>query len=211
MNRRRALIAAQQSNVFPDWFQRCEYIRNTDYRTYIDTGIVPDNETGMKYIFSIHTTSQAGWFLMGCRESSTTNSRFVVGASPSADTAIYTGFNVVYPTGAPYVVDTKFTVFVNYKNERKTYAEGYASSDINDTLSSITRSIWISNANSPSGLRQGMIQVDSYECEITQGSSVIRHYFSGYNRDTGIAGLYDTVTRTFLTSASVNFDKGADV
>jgi len=215
--RRRALIGAQK-DVFPAWFQRCEYIKNPSAgRSWINTGVVPNDETGILYDFEItgNLANAVDIPFIGCRENSR-STRFFFGKYLSSSTSsMYMGFNDVLLMGIPQQTNVRLQGYLNYKNSR---IAKYSNSNEIAISSSLyqprTETIYINNMNNAGQVLGNDVMggLRTFYAEITQGTQIIHKYFPGYNTESGVIGLYDTCQKEFLTnSGSSDFIKGADI
>lgn len=198
----KGLTLLYQSSLLPAGYIQLSYIENPDENAYINTGILPDDTTGFKVRMSVKNTTTDLYYL-GCRENNSTDSRFGLG--------VYNGHT--YMTLGTYYSDannwtiTKYIPFVaenNYKNSRVATMNGLNPVSVG-TLSGITftRNIYLFKSNQP--LLQSTANCRIYDCEITQGNSVVAHFIPCLDNN-GVACMYDTVRKqTFYSAGSSDF------
>lgn len=191
-----------QSSLLPSGYIRLDYIENPDQNAYIDTGIAPDDTIGFKVRMSVKNTTTDLYYL-GCREVMQTDSRFGLGVY---DGHTYMAFGTYYsdPNNWTITSDTPFVAENNYKNSRVATMNGLYPVSVG-ALSGITftRNIYLFKSNMST--LQTTANCRIYDCEITQGTSVVAHFIPCLDNN-GVACMYDTVRQqTFYSASSSNF------
>ena len=191
-----------QSSILPTGYIRLDYIENPDQNAYINTGIMPDDTTGFKVRMSVKNTTTDLYYL-GCREIMQTDSRFGLGVY---DGHTYMAFGTYYSDVNNWTItsDTPFVAENNYKNSRVATMDGLNPVSVG-TLRGIafTRNIYLFKSNMPT--LQTTANCRIYECEITQGTSVVAHFIPCLDNN-GVACMYDIVRhQTFYSSGSSDF------
>lgn len=191
-----------QNSLLPSGYTRLDYIENPDQNAYIDTGILPDDTTGFKVNMSVKDIN-ADLYYLGARESDRTDSRFGLGVY---QVHTYMALGTYYSNVTEWTItsDTPFVAENNYKNSRVATMDGQNSVSVG-TLSGITftRNIYLFKANLPTPQTTSYCRI--YDCEITQGSSVVAHFIPCLDNN-GVACMYDTIRKqTFYSAGSSYF------
>lgn len=194
--------AAFVKDLLPEGYIRLDYIENPDQNAYINTGITPDDTTGFKARMSVRDITTDLYYL-GCRESNQTDSRFGLGVYQGHT---YMALGIYYSdvNGWTITRDTPFVAENNYKNSRVATMNGLYPVSVG-SLSGITftRNIYLFKANQQTSQTTESCRI--YECEITQGTSVVAHFIPCFD-DNGVACMYDTVRhQTFYSAGSSDF------
>ena len=179
--------------ILPSGYTQLEYIQSTGTQ-YIDTGIVADNNTGVKLEASFSDVT-SDMVRFGSR-TTTGDTRFTIG---SINGYIYFGWGSIISNNTYSVsTNTKYTIKLNHMNNRKAQYGNYNQMDITSDLPTQTYNTLLFAHN-----RAGTITYSSYKlygCEITSGQNIIRKFIPCKN-SSNVVGMYDTVTGTFFENA----------
>lgn len=209
------LFGGTEQRNLPSGHQQLDYLQG-DGAAYIETDVVPTNNTGMKIVFEYATSGPAApsgtydgdlprqdtFFISTNSGSIGSSVAFIAhrGATLYAD-SIYTEIPVQGKT---------YTININYKNSGTMGIEGFTQINVgtDDVLSNKALLFARLNYNNDN--------ITASSCKIkyvefTEGTEVIRKYYP--DRYNNALGLYDTVTNTFLTNknSTGTFTAGADV
>ena len=192
------------SHNLPSAYQEVEYIESTGTQ-YIDTGIVADNSTGVKLEASFSDVT-SDMVRFGSR-TTTGDTRFTIG---TINGYIYFGWGTTISNNTYTIsTNTKYSIKLNYLNNRKAQYGNYGEIDITSDLPTQTYNTLIFAHN-----RVGTITYSTYKlygCEITSGQNVVRKFIPCYRILDGVIGLYDLVNNQFYTNAGTGtFTKGND-
>lgn len=183
----------------PKEYVKLNYIES-DGNSYINTGIIPDNDTGFKVKLScvVRPTDN---FIYGAREG--TNGRFVLGVSSQNGNYFYFGYgNQSGSTNEWYVdVYSEHSLELNYKNSKTSLIDNKGLVRLNGTLPefNINTTITIFGRNysgSFVGFRQRV-----YENKISQNSQLVRNFIPCKRIVDNEIGMYDLVSKEFFTNA----------
>lgn len=184
-----------------------EYLESTGTQ-WIDTGIIPNNETGVKLEFSIKTPA-GDTFRFGCRQDSG-NTRFVIGTSPIS---LYAGFGGVIEASPTHdtFVGRRNVAQLNFLNSRvfKTNIGtiGSGLEDISDIT--FTYPLIMFGRNSAGSVSANAQTV--YACQISQGSELVRDFIPVVDMN-GVACMYDKVSnKLFYSQGTEDFIAGNKV
>ena len=198
-------IGDTAQSILPLEYQQIEYLRSTGTQ-YIDTGVIPDNETGFSIDMSLDNMA-TDRFLFGCRQDSGEYSRFVLGVSQN----IYFGFGMAVNNLAKWKVNinTFFNAKLNFLNSRVANVNDNNDLGINPLKVAITYSIIMFGRNSAGSISSSAQTIKA--CKISQGDAIIRDFIPCYRKADGVAGMYDLVEGVFYTNKGTGtFIKGAN-
>ena len=189
----------------PSEYQQVEYIESTGTQ-YIDTGVIPNNETGLKIKLSLPEIIN-DTFRFGCRQD-TGNTRFILG---SQDSVAYFGFgNLIHPRGTGYWIineNVPFTASLNYLNSRTANINNLNNQNVSNISINFTYSLIMFGRNSSGTITSSAQKV--YSCEITNGNEIVRDFIPCYRKSDNVIGMYDLVENKFYTNAGTGtFLKG---
>lgn len=193
----------------PSEYQQVEWVGSTGTQ-YINTGIIPNDEFGMKLI-ATNTAPQIvslDYMFLGIRQN---NKRWFLAQSYNS---WYYGWNNYHYVAINDSVQNVFsTISLNYKNDRKYIVEGGRTVNLTESLySNFTASAFVFAANDGNNNAIYQAKCKIQFAEITNGNNVIANYVPCYRKSDGEIGMYDTVSATFFTNAGTGtFTKGADV
>lgn len=189
----------------------------SDGTAYVDTGIVPDNQTGLKAVCSVPPYNGTDNIVVGTRESSD-NTRFWLDFDWT-DSQFIVGFNSYTRTPFSTLGMTRnnyYPISVNWLNDRKGIANDIEIRDLSSvTLKTITKNIYVfkPNYSSLSAPYYGKVKSVS----ISQGDQEVRRFVpvpAGLViGSTTISAncLFDIVTQTpYYNAGSGSFTIGQD-
>lgn len=148
----------------------------SDGTAYVDTGIVPDNQTGLKVVCSVPPYNGTDNIVVGTRETAG-NTRFWIDLDWT-DSKVHFGFNN-YLSGSFSNLNMQrgkyYQTSLNWLNDRKGIANGIEVRDVsNITLSAQTKNIYVFKPN------YSTLNVPYYgkvkSVCISQGTQVVRHF-----------------------------------
>ena len=189
----------------------------SDGTAYVDTGIVPDNQTGLKVVCSVPPYNGTDNIVVGTRET-TGNTRFWIDLDWT-DSKVHFGFNN-YLSGSFSTLNMQrgkyYQTSLNWLNDRKGIANGVQVRDVsNITLSAQTKNIYVfkPNYSSLSAPYYGKVKSVS----ISQGDQEVRRFVpvpAGLViGSTTISAncLFDIVTQTpYYNAGGGNFTYGKE-
>lgn len=186
--------------------QRVEYLEGTNSQ-YIDTGIVPDSQTGISIV--ANSPSSNDTYIVGCRNTTETNTRWVIGTLPDN---FYCGYGEQIDA-SPSLKPSKAKLSLNYLNDGMFIAQNAEDVSIISSarlpILSFTPSYDIrlfggkSNTNYPWSGKM-------YECTITQGSNIIRHFVPV--RVGSVGYMYDDLNGVlYSNNGTGSFTYGNDI
>lgn len=184
------------------------YLESTGTQ-YIDTGIVPDADTGI--LVKAMSSNSTDTYLAGLREDGN-NTRWCIGHS-GANTQYYYGYGN-WATGGSSYTSMSVIARLNYNNINKfAISEFDGSSQMNVALPALpftpARSIYIFGANyyAESGVARWSGRI--YSAQITQDNVLVRDFVP--TSVNGIGYMYDKVTKQLYgNSGTGNFIIGTD-
>ena len=193
LTRRRALLGIRKG-LLPQQYQQVEYLESTGTQ-YIDTDVVPNNETGFCLIASFPEVVN-DIYRFGCKGSGAEN-RFVVA---TASNSIYFGFNGIVPNGG------KWNILANcfYKLELNFFNSRYADVDNRSPYywgypwGSIPYSALMFGRNNSGNISASAQRIK--ECKMTQGNKLVRDFIPCYRKADNKAGMYDLISGEFYTN-----------
>ena len=180
---------------------------------YIDTGVLPNQNTGMRTVISLDNASgtQGGFGSFGTGSAQYFAYEFYVYNGTRKINAHWTNasISVTHDWGA----DTKYDVLLNYLNSRKLELADIGSTALTSATFSNNYPIWLGRVNYGATSFKDYKHIGKiYQVEITQDSEVIRNFIPCYRKSDGVVGMYCLVTETFFPNlGSGAFTVGADV
>ena len=185
-----------------------------DGNSWIDTEIIPNNETGACIHLSRATDDDM--VVLGCRENSSTASRFFpCSLGWGAVSYGWNDYNYIKPNGYNLKIDTNkfYQQYTNYLNNRivrvveKTINLDITSEELINLIYSPTLSMFLGCANvggKPNYYFKGAVS----RCVITQGEQIVRDLRPCLNHK-GVICFYDMVTKKyFYNKGTGNFAVG---
>lgn len=190
------VVKVRNKSGLPLGYTLLDYIESTGTQ-YIDTGIIPDNDTGFSVTLQCVNIPTDN-FVYGARQGD--DGRFVVGAKSDS---VYVGYGsqvTLYNWQGVASPSVRNNIKVNYKNSRIAQLNNELDYNLPSTLptfdNATTVTLFGRNAN---GTVVGFAQ-RVYDNKITQGNNVIRNYIPCRRNSDSALGMYDTVTGNFLTN-----------
>lgn len=161
---------------------------------YIDTGYKPNNASGL-YI-DAQKTAVGNVILIGCRNNSTTDSRWWINPSGISHNICW---NDIYR-----IIDfdmDRHTYQMNYYNSKKRIIDNIVGDDITETLnpSSFSVSATLFCANNNTGV-SNFASAKIYTAKITEGSTLVRDYIP-VKDENNVGYMFDTVSHTLYANA----------
>ena len=194
-----------KQQLLPDEYQQVEYIESTGTQ-YIDTGVIPDNETGISLTVAFLNLS-SDLFRFGTRQDSG-ETRFIIGTNK---TTPYFGFGKSKSVSTVTITANKFYTFkMNYLNSKKSYIDNTEGPDLSDISSiNFTYSLVLFGRNSSGSITSSAQKVK--QLTITKGNSIIRNMIPCYRKSDNVIGMYDLVNNQFYTNDGTGtFTKGSN-
>ena len=201
------------SFVVPAEYKRIEYIQS-DWWQYIDTNYTPTTSTHFYIKASSQWVANKTW-LFGCRNSSTTNARFLsyieLTYNGSSNVIRVDVWNRNWNTWKTRSANTPFTIDVNLPNNI-----------VKVNWSTIWTSISLSTSNIPTmALFANHDRTEwylypiawrIYECQIYTWTTLQRDFYPVYRRSDNVVWLFDRVNKVFYTNNGTwSFTKWPDL
>lgn len=162
----------------PKGFKEVEYLESTGTQ-YINLGYIPTDTTGFKIGQVIPTSNNRDNIIIGCRQATTSDSRFWQDIDwSSSNRTIGWGFGAYSPSGQRYSIVGKAGTYVvtslNYMNDRAAKVDGvsYDTSLESKTLPEISRPIYLFAGNN-GGTEGYYISTKIYFVQITEGNKIV--------------------------------------
>lgn len=202
---------------FPDIYQKCEYILNTNGTEYINTNIKPNSSTRFSFKFKITSvnTSQLTNYLFGCKQNNANNYGRIEhysGGGINNYFDYYWGQNLT--DLKEEALNKVYTVDVNKNGDGKTYINGSQRMSSQSTFSTVQNYylLFAMMENSSVILSSGM-RYNLYYFKAWQNKTLIREMYPCYLKSDDIQrGMYDVVEGVFYGNlGSGVFYKGPDV
>ena len=207
-------VTVYDSSIVPAPYRAVEYIESAS-GAYIDTGYVPDNDSGFMLDVEVQTWSNDKYYF-GCFSTSPNNNgRFGVIMQYSGDGLYnytqYCGFGGYQSIPSQRYTSTtwpdRITVECNYLDSRKAYINGGNVWNVSTFDNAGTLPIFVGavNVNGTATAYNQRI----YRLKLTQGDAVVRDYIPAEAKD-GTIGLFEVMTGTFYSNAgSGSFTAGS--
>ena len=187
----------------PSEYQEVEYLESTGTQ-YIDTGVNPTNDYGIKVVVSNLDEESQDFNYLGARTSSV---RFAISYYQGKHGY---GWGSFYTTNETFNVNEKTTVALNYNNSGKFNVNGNDIATLPSTTISGLSTILIFAQNTQNGPQPHNYRI--YNVSITNGENIVRNFVPCYRKSDNEIGLYDLVNSQFYTNAGTGtFAKGADI
>lgn len=189
-----AVEVGNTHTILPAGYQRLEYIESTGSQ-YIDTGIVPDNNTSVTLDIDIVNADNWGP-IFGSRDANVTNEFCMFAHNPTS----------VYQDGYGNAahVNISASSVLGRQTIEKTLNETYINDELKNSFSAATFQgkypMWLCQINSGGAATSYKISERIYTAYISQSAGLVRCYIPCKNPD-GEVGLYDTITRSFYGNA----------
>ena len=194
----------------PNEYQKVEYIESTGTQ-YIDTGVIPDQDTGFDIVFltknAISVSTSEYGSIMGARESSAVNELQIT--TFKYDSSSFLG-TLRYGN-----TDNNAGITPNKKMHLTLMNKVYTNKDdvkitLNRTFESPASLTVFALNNNGSVTQYGKVQL--YSLKLYDGDTMIRYFMPCYRRSDNVLGLYDVVGNNFYTNLGTGtFLKGNNV
>ena len=182
---------------------------------YIDTGVIPDNTTGIEVVHSICLDNGTDNIVFGMRQDSG-NTRYWSDVDWGVSDSLGWGFNTYSGNNERFMLTASdvgriITNSLNFMNDRAGKIDGvtYDSSLRNKTLATMSRSIYLFGANNQGvvGIR-GKFKV--YSAKISKGQTLANEFLSVRVGTEG--AMMDVLTRRIYRNAGTGaFSYGGDL
>jgi len=194
------------NGLLPKEYQQVEYIESTTGDEFIDTGVVPNNNTGYMIKHTICEDNGGDNILIGCREDDD-QTRFWIDIDWGWSDSIGWGFGSYSPKEGGYRHYISFSdegriaiISCNYYNNRKCFVDSYEYPLPQSTLPYISYSIYLFAGNNyGTTLYNSLCKI--YLVEITDDNSLIRKMIPCYRKSDDEVGLYDIINGVFYTDS----------
>ena len=204
----------QRRTSLPEGYMEVEYLESTGVQ-WIDTGIVPDNETGAEIKFLIPPDNGTDNIVFGCKGPS--NSRYWVDVDWGPTDTIQWGFNYYSYIEHRYHMHQSgivITAGLNYKNSRcgtvnDTVYDNFGNRVLSDLLV-YTCYIFCANISNNTNYHSS---VKVYCMRMTHGSILVRSYIPCVRTSDSKPGMYDlcgSICPLTGTPFYINAGAGAD-
>lgn len=181
-------------NEFDDLYQRIEYVESSGSQ-YIDTGIIPNQNTGVYIDFmplnTIPVSSNSLFYINSGGTSG--NTRFLIGTynqHPGGDLVV--GADNTNDPGLSQNTRTKIEI----KNGKLTI-DGGTEITLNSGTFTSSNSLYVFAAHASPVSRFSSMKL--YSLHVYDGNNLVREYIPC--KDGNLVGLYETVTKNFYVSA----------
>lgn len=194
------MVQAMANNGgLPKQYQAVEYI-GSNGRQYINTFINGGSDITIDIVIS---DINGGWILGS--QKSANESRFVVYCNNNTLFAFKVNSNI----GSGYICDDvaqHHFILSNTKCVMDSYTYSINSGVWADTLPLF---LFAMNNN---GKYQAGISYKIHKCDIYSNTTLVRQFVPCYDKQSGVIGMYDTISRIFFTNSGTGtFTKGNDI
>ena len=195
---------------------RVEYLESTGTQ-YINLNYIPTDTTGYKLGQVIPTSNSRDNIIIGCRQTTNTDSRFWQDIDwSSSNRTIGWGFGTYSPQGQRYSIVGKAGTYVvtslNYMNDRAGKVDGvsYDTSLESKTLPEISRPMYLFAGNN-GGTDGYYTSTKIYFVQITEGNKIVRDFIPVLD-NSGRPAMYDQVSgQLFYNQGSGEFTYGRQI
>ena len=197
---------------FTDWslhgYTRLEYIESTGTQ-YIDTGVIPTTNTGVNTEYEWTNATQTEYAkLCGVRNQNNNAYRYFPVSLYSTNAYVeqhIIGSQAINLTSTALHHELIF----NDKN-RNVYVDGELIGTLNQTLSAMTRTMWIFAANSESTTKW-LGKLKLYNFSIYEGTEILRNFIPVIRHSDGAIGLLDLVNLKFYGNSGTGEFIGGNI
>lgn len=205
---RRLMLRNESGGELPSEYQQVEWIQRANrVKSYINTGIIPTNTSGVKYDVAFNSYYQDE-SAMGVRDD--TGIRYNIGQYPNG---IFVGW---YDVFTPYVFNPsqfqRVSIELNLYNSRIAKCnDSIVMSDLRNKPANLYPCfIFAMNLRGSPYFSNNSVRV--YGVYYTENNELTHNFIPCYRKSDGEIGMYDTVLQTFHTNSGDGaFTKGADV
>lgn len=195
-----------RSSLLPKEYQQVEYLSQApSYGAYLNTGITPDKDTRVEIDFTFNYSQLGNNAVFGVQvngfiyQLALFNNRWYYGIATSNESY---GDNVNANNGVRHKI-----IFNDENGGITDNGISYATNKVG-TATNPNKEMWLFARNGDG--RNSYATV--YEFKVYQGNVLIQHLVPCYRKSDNKTGMYDLVTKTFLTSPNGNnFAIGEDV
>ena len=198
LNRRRSLMSAANESILPSGYRQVEYLENTG-KQYIDTGFIPDYNTGVDIIYRAidYSSSQ---YILGSRVGGGTVDYALNGSQSRTDWDARFGGVISYSgvERSDHLLQSKISMTAEKGTWNLT--------DLDNDTTTVT-TFWGRKVNATANLvlfGYNAINIHSnlriYNCKVYDGEILVRDFIPCYRKSDKTAGLYDLVNGVFYTN-----------
>ena len=195
---------------FPDMYQRCEYIYNTNGTEYIDSGVRPNSDTRVEIVFTRASTERLRLF----GSFNSTGKQYMANIQNTTyPTSIYCGFGNEGNRTSNIEVNSKHTLLFNGSGGNF-YLDGDFQFTSTKTFTALTYTMCIFGiSNETGGVDLSSTGIYMYHFVVKQNNTVIRDMYPCYLKsDTQVVGMYDIANGVYYGNYGTGiFYKGPDV
>ncbi len=192
------VLGTPTQSILPTGYTALEYIESTGTQ-YIDTGIVPNNNTGIHVKFNRQVNGDQ--VVVGVITSVLAKNLYI---NPAG--GFYVPFAENY--GTAYVEDAvnnfDYDVKMNYMNDRQRYVHsvsGEYNLAITKTLVTPQHTLYVFASNTSTDEAGWGFKGRVYYMEITNNQTLVQNLIPARRNSDNEVGMYDTVTNTFFTNS----------
>ena len=204
--------AKQRQARIPAEYQEVEYL-SANGTQYIDTGVKPGNDYGLKVIFKLcdNVSYTGGQTVVGVLDDN--NTHYWGFTSNSSNGYVYWNGNVqISGYGTATLLKKITNITVNYYNDKKCYINGQQMATLSNVTWSNTYTARLFNLNPGVQSYNYKFLGYIYYSEFTYQNSLYRKYIPCYRKSDRKPGFYETETNTFLTNSGTGeFGVGPEV
>ena len=203
----------------PSEYQEVEYLESNDTRCYINTGVIPNDDSEIECEFRADTPEHpTEWHICPVGMYNTTQNQMRLEFNYKENNQDSVRFNYGTYGGSAITADVLHDWHIYKGNTGGLYIDGVnvQTSVSPSGVGENTLPFWVFCYNSNgsaswlSGAYHTRQQLKSLKIKVS--GKLVRDYAPCYRRSDGVAGLYDRITGTFYTNAgSGSFTVGADV
>lgn len=209
------------SDELPSEYTRLQYLKSTG-KQYIDTRLIPTNNTGFKLKFSTENknTNSTGSFgtMFGVRYNYAKNgfqlSTFSLGGWGVLNGSFFYGTDFVDDTSArydPYFYEPNTIQTVSLRDGIFTRATGEEINVLPPDLVINESLLLYALKETSSDVIDEKAKMSLYECEFYEGDRVIRHFIPAKRNSDSEYGLYCTITKQFYTNSGSGSFSGVEI
>lgn len=209
------------SDELPSEYTRLQYLKSTG-KQYIDTRLIPTNNTGFKLKFSTENknTNSTGSFgtMFGVRYNYAKNgfqlSTFSLGGWGVLNGSFFYGTDFVDDTSArydPYFYEPNTIQTVSLRDGIFTRATGEEINVLPPDLVINESLLLYALKETSRDVVDEKAKMSLYECEFYEGDRVIRHFIPAKRNSDSEYGLYCTITKQFYTNSGSGSFSGVEI
>lgn len=200
---------SQNNKIIPSDYTQVDYIESNGNQ-YIDTGLLGGpNRTVKVKLISYDTTDVV---IYGARESAGNTAIYLSNRMITNAWQISYG-NIFYSQEDTYETNklVDIEVFMTNGNQYiKKNGETIYTNTVSHTFPTFTKNDYLFTFNNQ-GSTGNRAKIRLYDCQVLEGTTLLRHFIPCYRNNDNVVGLYDLVGGQFYTNqGSGSFTKGAD-